>query len=118
MFLILNHICLNNLLLWQSVTKLQQTNEHMRECINHSTHTRLLNTIRDVHRLWGVYGLLWIPQLFLSNQELFGWVKIYRLGSTIASGGPHMSNCFSFTSIRDVYPRKKFKIKIVKYTHE
>ena len=118
MFLTLNHICPNNLLLWQSVTKLQQTNEHMRECINHSTHTRLLNTIRDVYRLWGVYGLLWIPHQFLSNQELFGWVKIYRLGSTVASGGPHMSNCFSFTSIRDVYPRKKFKIKIVKYTHE
>ena len=39
------HICPNNLPLWQSVTKTQQTNEHMREVINHSTHTHLLNTI-------------------------------------------------------------------------
>ena len=37
------HICSNNLPLWQSVTKPQQTNEHMREVINHSTHTHLLN---------------------------------------------------------------------------
>ena len=39
------HICPNNLPLWQSVTKPQQINEHMREVINHSTHTHLLNTI-------------------------------------------------------------------------
>ena len=32
------HICPNNLLLWQSVTKPQQTNEHMKEVIKHSTH--------------------------------------------------------------------------------
>ena len=37
---------LNNLPLWQSVTKPQQTNEHMREVINHSTHNQLLNTIK------------------------------------------------------------------------
>ena len=44
------HICPSSLPLWQSMTKLQQTNEHMREVINHSTHTHthththLLNT--------------------------------------------------------------------------
>ena len=43
MFLTLNHICPNNLPLWQSVTKPQQTNEHMREVINLSIHTYLLN---------------------------------------------------------------------------
>ena len=60
MFLTLNHICPNNLPIWQfvicpnnlpiwqSVTKLQQTNEHMREVINHSTHTHLLNTIKSI----------------------------------------------------------------------
>ena len=42
------HICLNNLPLWQSVTKPQQTNEHTREVINHSTHTHLLNTIKSI----------------------------------------------------------------------
>ena len=42
------HICLNNLLLWQSVTKPQQTNEHMREVINHSTHIHLLDTIKSI----------------------------------------------------------------------
>ena len=44
----MNHICPNNLPLWQSVTKTQQTNEHMREVINHSTHTHLLNTIKSI----------------------------------------------------------------------
>ena len=34
----MNHIYPNNLPLWQFVTKPQQTNEHMREVINHSTH--------------------------------------------------------------------------------
>ena len=48
MFLTLNHICPNNLPLWQAVTKPQQTNEHMREVINHSTHTHLLNTIKSI----------------------------------------------------------------------
>ena len=33
------HIYPNNPPLWQSVTKPQQTNEHMRKVINHSTHT-------------------------------------------------------------------------------
>ena len=42
------HICPNNLFLWQSMTKSQQTNEHMREVINHSTHTHLLNTIKSI----------------------------------------------------------------------
>ena len=42
------HICPNNLPLWQSVTKSQQTNEHMREVINHSTHTHLLDTIISI----------------------------------------------------------------------
>ena len=48
MFLTLNHICPNNLPFWKSVTKLQQTNEHIREVINHSTHTHLLNTIKSI----------------------------------------------------------------------
>ena len=48
MFLTSNHICPNNLPLWQFVTKPQQTNEHMREVINHSTHTHLLNTIKSI----------------------------------------------------------------------
>ena len=48
MFLTLNHICLNNLPLWQSVTKPQQTKGHMREVINHSTHIHLLNTIKSI----------------------------------------------------------------------
>ena len=39
---------LNNLLLWQSVTKPQQTYEHMREVINHSTHIHLLNTVKSI----------------------------------------------------------------------
>ena len=42
------HICPHNLPLWQSVTKPLQTNEHMREVINHSTHTHLLNTIKSI----------------------------------------------------------------------
>ena len=44
----MNHMCPNNPLLWQFVTKPQQTNEHMREVINHSTHTHLLNTIKFI----------------------------------------------------------------------
>ena len=48
MLLTSNHIRPNNLPLWQSVTKPQQTNEHMREVINHSTHTHLLNTIKSI----------------------------------------------------------------------
>ena len=42
------HICPNNLPLWQSVTKPQQTNEHMREVVNHLTHIHLLNTIKSI----------------------------------------------------------------------
>ena len=48
MFLSLNHICPNNLSLWQSMTKPQQTNERMREVINHSTLTHLLNIIKSI----------------------------------------------------------------------
>ena len=44
----MNHVCPNNLPLWQSVTKPQQINEHMREVINHSTHIHLLNTIKSI----------------------------------------------------------------------
>ena len=44
----MNHIYPDNLPLWQSVTKPQQTNEHMREVINHSTYTHLLNTIKSI----------------------------------------------------------------------
>ena len=44
----MNYICPNNLPLWQSVTKPQQTNEYMREVINHSTYTHLLNTIKSI----------------------------------------------------------------------
>ena len=42
------HICPNNLPLWQSVTKPEQTNEYMKEVINHLTHTHLLNTIKSI----------------------------------------------------------------------
>ena len=42
------HICPNNPPIWQSVTKPQQTNEHMKEAINHLTHTHLLNTIKSI----------------------------------------------------------------------
>ena len=48
MFPTSNHICPNNLPLWKSVIKSQQTNEHMREVINHSTHIHLLNTIKSI----------------------------------------------------------------------
>ena len=48
MFLTLNRICPNNISLWQSMKKSQQTNEHMREVINHSTHIHLLNTIKSI----------------------------------------------------------------------
>ena len=48
MFLTLNRICPNNLPLWQSMTKPQQTNEHMIKVINHPTHTHLLNTIKFI----------------------------------------------------------------------
>ena len=48
MFLTSNHICPNNLSLWQSMIKPQQTNEHMREVINHLTHIHLLNTIKSI----------------------------------------------------------------------
>ena len=41
-------MCPNNLSLWQFVTKPQQTNEHTREVMNHSTHTHLLNTIKSI----------------------------------------------------------------------
>ena len=44
----MKHICPKNLSLWQSVTKPQQTNEYMREVINHLTHTHLLNTIKSI----------------------------------------------------------------------
>ena len=44
----MNHTCPNNLPLWQFVTKSQQTNEYMREVINYSSHTHLLNTIKSI----------------------------------------------------------------------
>ena len=44
----MNHICPNNLPFWESVIKPQQTNEHIREVINHSTHTHSLNTIKSI----------------------------------------------------------------------
>ena len=44
----MNHIFTNNLPHWQSVTKPKQTNENMREVINHSTHIHLLNTIKSI----------------------------------------------------------------------
>ena len=50
MFLTSNHIYPNNLPLWQSVTQPQQTNKHIREVINHLTHTYLLNTIKSILR--------------------------------------------------------------------
>ena len=44
----MKYICPNNIPLWQSVAKPQQTNERMREVINHSTHIHLLNTIKFI----------------------------------------------------------------------
>ena len=44
----MKHICPNNLPIWQSVTKPQQKNEHMREVINYLTHIHLLNTIKSI----------------------------------------------------------------------
>ena len=44
----MKQICPNNLSLWQSVTKPQQINEHMREVINHSKYIYLLNTIKSI----------------------------------------------------------------------
>ena len=44
----MKQICPNNLSLWQSVTKPQQINEHMREVINHSKYIHLLNTIKFI----------------------------------------------------------------------
>ena len=44
----MKHVCPNNLPHWQSVTKPQQTNEHMREVINHLTHIHLFNTIKSI----------------------------------------------------------------------
>ena len=44
----MTHICPNSLLFWQSVTKPQHINEHMKEVINHSTHTHLLNTVKSI----------------------------------------------------------------------
>ena len=44
----MKQICPNNLSLWQSLTKPQQTNEHMREVINHSKYIHLLNTIKSI----------------------------------------------------------------------
>ena len=41
-------MCPNNLLLWQFVTKPQQTNEHMREVINQPNHIHLLKTIKSI----------------------------------------------------------------------
>ena len=44
----MDHICPNNFPLWQSMTKPQQTKEHMRKVINHSTYIHLLNTIKSI----------------------------------------------------------------------
>ena len=44
----MNHICPNNLPLWQSMTKPQLTNDYMREVIDHSTHIHLFNTIKSI----------------------------------------------------------------------
>ena len=44
----MNHKCLDNLPIWKFVTKPQQTNENMREDINHLTHIHLLNTIKSI----------------------------------------------------------------------
>ena len=83
----------------------------MKEVINHSNHTPLMNTIRDVYRLWRADGLLWIPHLFLSNQELFLVGENLDLGQPLLWVDPICPIVFSFTSLRDVYSRKKFKNK-------
>ena len=42
------YVCPNNLPLWQSMTKPQQINKHMRELINHLTHIHLLNNVKSI----------------------------------------------------------------------
>ena len=90
MFLTMIHICPNNLPLWQSVTKLQQTNEHMREVINHSTYIHLLNIIKSIltqtlEKLCKkrVYGMKTLPTyisktLGVQRMELQGNLYITR----------------------------------------
>ena len=88
----MNYICPNNLPLWQSVTKPQQTNEYMREVINHSTHTHLLNTIKSIltqtfeklckKRVYGKKTLTTCISETLLNkthQGIFVWNKNNRL---------------------------------------
>ena len=87
----MTHICPNNLPLWQSVTKPQQTNEHMREVINHSTYTHLLNTIKSIltqtleklckKSLWQVDfdNLYFWNTLNKTHQGIFVWNRNNRL---------------------------------------
>ena len=97
MLLTCEHICPNNLPLWQSMTKPQQTNEHMREVINHSTHIHLLNTIKSIltqtleklckkrvmaSKLWQPVFLKHFKQnsskhLCLKT-EIIDWIKVIR----------------------------------------
>ena len=80
------HICPNNLPLWQFVTKPQQTNERMREVINHSTHIHLLNTIKSwktlqEKSLWQVDfdNLYFWNTLNKTHQCIFVWNRNNRL---------------------------------------
>ena len=82
----MNHICSNNLPLWQFVTKLQQINEHMREVINHSTHIQLLKTIKSIltQTLEKLYkkdfdNLYFWKTLNKTHQGIFVWNRNNRL---------------------------------------
>ena len=88
----MKHICPDNLPLWQSVTKPQQTNEHMRKVINHSTHIHLLNTIKSIltqtleklckeESLWQVdfNDLYFWKTLNKTHQGIFVWNRNNRL---------------------------------------
>ena len=88
----MNHICPNNLPLWQSVTKPQQINEHIREVINHSTHYSLveynkiyLNTnswkILQEESLWQVDfdNLYFWNTLNKTHQGIFVWNRNNKL---------------------------------------
>ena len=90
MFLTMNHLCSNNLPLWQSVTKSQQTKEHMRKVINHSTHTHLLNSIKyntnswktlQEESLWQVDfdNLYFWNTLNKTHHDILVWNKFNRL---------------------------------------
>ena len=108
----MKHICPNNLPLWQSVTKPQQTNEHMREVINHSTHINLLNTIKSwktlqEKSLWQVDfdNLYFWNTLNKTHQCIFVWNRNNRLHT---SNKKHMYKERKETTHEGVSERKTY----------